>query len=126
MRQAIGRAKKYEQVWFDCRAIAESTKTATWRYIIGASPFSLDMPDVDEIFLNELREIRKARPVAEQFLVSTGSIVEPDTDTAKQIRGSDLEHRKAIYLRDRLDDQLRWYSGKSTSNAKRPNDGTGL
>jgi hypothetical protein len=114
----IGRAKKYEQVWFDCRAIAESSKTATWRYIMGASPFLLSASDVDQLFMTELREIRNARPFAERFLISTGKIGEPDTDTAKQLRESDLEHRKAIYLRERLDDQLQWYTRKSTSNAK--------
>ena len=39
------RAKRYEKVWFDCRAVAESVKTATWRYMMQAPPYERDEGD---------------------------------------------------------------------------------
>ncbi len=34
----ILRVQGYEKIWFDCQAVAESVKTATWRYMMQARP----------------------------------------------------------------------------------------
>ena len=35
----VTHSRRDDKVWFDCRAIAESTKTATWRYMMKTTPF---------------------------------------------------------------------------------------
>ena len=55
----IIKASAWDRKWFDGRAVAESIKTATWRYAMGAKPFGLGMTqkDVDAKFIKELKTI---------------------------------------------------------------------
>src|SRR5437899_6885454 len=57
----LGRERKLDKVWFDSRAVAESAKTAAWRFMMGAPPF-LPQPtsNIEAAFLSELAEIRNA------------------------------------------------------------------
>src|SRR5207253_6523552 len=52
----ILRVKGYDSLWFNTRAIAESAKTATWRYMVAVKPFEYGLPDevCDERFCSEL------------------------------------------------------------------------
>lgn len=68
----IGRSRQDDSAWFDCRAIAESVKTATWRYMMIASPFQNHGVN-DQDFISELQEIRKARPDCQNHLRIQGS-----------------------------------------------------
>ena len=55
------RARQDEKIWFDGRAVAESVKTAAWRFMMKAPPFHANS-GAEELFLAELKEIREARP----------------------------------------------------------------
>lgn len=60
----VGRAKKFERQWFDCRAIAESAKTMAWRYMTRAEPYRVDKAasEIDALFAKELTAVSRARP----------------------------------------------------------------
>lgn len=111
-------ARHYEKTWFDCRAVAESVKTATWRYMMHASRYESPThgSDVDTYFLNNLAEIRRARPGIDEHLAGVASTSVELTDTMRAIRGSPFEARKDFYLRNRLHDQHRWYDSRARAN----------
>lgn len=114
----VARSRNDDKVWFDCRAIAESTKTASWRFMMGAPPFS-EGDSVEERFISELREIREARPhsnkdIAGQIDANASAI----TDFMKEMRGRAFGERKTFYIDCRLRDQKRWYSKKANINAR--------
>src|SRR4051812_37152859 len=55
-----GRERKFDKVWFDGRAVAESVKTLTWRFMMNSKPFiNAETAEVD--FLRELDQVRKWR-----------------------------------------------------------------
>ena len=56
----VSRVRRDNKTWFDCRAIAESTKTATWRFMMKAAPFKEDSI-ARKSFIDQLRRIRKER-----------------------------------------------------------------
>jgi SMODS and SLOG-associating 2TM effector domain 1/SMODS and SLOG-associating 2TM effector domain 3 len=118
------RVQRYEKIWFDCRAVAESVKTATWRYMVQAPPYHTDdsAANVDTEFLKELVEIRKARPGVDVHLIGPDAHTAEISSGMRRIRALPLQERKKIYLEDRLLDQQIWYernTGRNRASAAR-------
>jgi hypothetical protein len=113
----IMRARKDDKVWFDGRAVAESAKTATWRFMMKVPPFHED-DKAEGGFISQLKEIREARPHLIRHIVAAqdadGLSI---TDFMREKRSAPLEDRKAFYISDRLADQRSWYVKKAKLNA---------
>ena len=117
----IGRSRQDDNAWFDCRAIAESVKTATWRYMMIAPPFQ-GLDSIDQHFISELQEIRNARPECQKYLAGISVVSNPAiTDLMREVRGDTFENRKLFYIAQRLCDQKVWYSRNAEMNARRGN-----
>jgi hypothetical protein len=100
-----------QEAWYDGRAAAESVKDLAWRYAMQAEPF-LTSPDADGALVGQLSDtLAEVRGIA---LPAGGP--EQITGWMRQTRALDLEGRRAVYSRDRLDDQHRWYSRKADEN----------
>jgi hypothetical protein len=113
----IGRSRQDDKAWFDCRAIAESVKTVTWRFMMRVPPFESE-DRVGERFVAALREIRQAIPGAEAHLVGAeGADACPITDFMRQARSLPVGERKQFYIENRLRNQKSWYSRKGSVNA---------
>jgi len=41
----IIRAQRYDKIWFDCRAVAESVKTSAWHYMMQTPPYRGDIEE---------------------------------------------------------------------------------
>jgi len=114
----LARSRRDDKTWFDCRAIAESVKTVTWRFMMNVPPFQ-HSGSVDEQFIEELREIRNARPDSGKAIASHINASAPSiTDFMRQIRSSPFAERKQFYIDSRLRDQKLWYSRKANVNAR--------
>ncbi len=113
----VSRVRRYDRVWFDCRAIAESTKTATWRYIMKATPF-MDDSNANQSFVKQLQRIRDARPSSSKDLAqSLNANAQVVPSFMNKIREKSLDERRDLYLKARLRDQKNWYSENSRFNA---------
>lgn len=116
----VGRERKLDKTWFDSRAVAESVKTATWRFMMGSQPFqSQPTRNIDAAFFSELDEIRKARPGMDENLSGRAPNIQPISDYMRTLRQSDFATRKSAYLKDRVADQRDWYSAKAKWNQRR-------
>src|SRR5262249_42627355 len=105
-----------EQTWYKCRALAESVKTMTWRYMMKAAPF--DAADARENFRQHLLEVFKAnRETAEKIATDWAAQVQL-TNQMETVRSKDLEARKAFYLEHRVHDQNSWYVAKAKANSR--------
>ncbi|MCK5509045.1 MAG: DUF4231 domain-containing protein [Desulfobacterales bacterium] len=113
--------KKYEKSWYSTRAVAESVKTATWRYMMKADPFyeAKSIKDVNSIFRGVLDEILKTNNQIGELLGGEVSSSEQITKNMENNRTSDLNVRKAIYLESRIDEQRNWYALKSAENKRK-------
>lgn len=117
--------KKPEQTWYRARALAESVKTITWRYVMGSAPFNdISIKNDEKIstreFLQRLEEIKKVNdfdsiaPIAKPDFVHADAI----TDSMKVVRAYSLVEKKAFYREQRIQDQRIWYATKAESNKK--------
>jgi len=96
--------RRPERAWYDGRARAESVKTLAWRYSVGGAPFSQDSSDPDALFAQRLQDVL--------------GVAEEASEEMKRARGSSLEERRDLYLRERIEDQLRWYTNKTRADER--------
>jgi len=111
---------KPEQGWYQARALAESIKTATWKYMMRAEPFPGEQRDQESRanFRNHLRAILEAnRHIGHRFdgAAATGEQV---TEAMETVRDADLADRVSLYLDKRVNEQRAWYALKSGLNKK--------
>ena len=113
--------KRSEDEWYRARAIAESVKTSTWRFMMKGAPY-LDSTSIEQVkkeFRNLLRSIlTEHKDLAHEF---GGEVSESDQITSKmcEIRRSDLQARIDFYREHRIDEQRGWYARKSAENKRK-------
>ncbi|WP_277014966.1 DUF4231 domain-containing protein [Flavobacterium lindanitolerans] len=115
------KTKKYEDVWYRGRALAESAKTLTWRFMTKSEYFETDLSEeeAERRFTERIKEIR------EEFRDINSSLkaadLRKDIVTSKMltVRNSSLQDRKDFYLKNRIDNQIEWYTSKADSNKTR-------
>lgn len=111
---------KFEDDWYIGRALAESIKSLTWKYMTGGEPFGSDMTieEADKKFINILKDILDDN---RGFLKVTYKDDDGVNITSKmrEIRLSSFQQRKDIYINDRVKDQQKWYKSKSSFNKEK-------
>jgi SMODS and SLOG-associating 2TM effector domain 3/SMODS and SLOG-associating 2TM effector domain 1 len=110
-----------ERTWYGGRAVAESVKTTAWRYAMGADPFpASSIPaEADAAFRNRLVEILKDRKSLNYSVAGDTNAKAQITEHMRFARSQIWEQRKLIYLKDRIQDQRKWYSNKATTSEGR-------
>lgn len=108
----------YKKEWWSGRALAESIKTQAWRYMMKAEPYAQpdsDTPNlkIDQRFTDTLRSLVSQRDIQALALPPGDTTDAAITDQMRQMRMQSLAERKSVYVRDRLEDQERWYGQKA-------------
>jgi hypothetical protein len=116
----VAKQRTDDKEWFDGRAVAESVKTLTWRYMMRLEPFE-DDTTCDQKFIEELDAIREARSGLQFRVGALGEEAEQITPRMREVRQMSVEKRRDLYVKERLDDQAKWYVGKSEDNRRLAN-----
>lgn len=113
-------AMRPDQLWYAGRAVAESIKTITWRYVSRAEPFQGDDASAHTEFRQTLKQIVKQNREVCQSLTThlDGQQLTPMMET---MRSKGLEERRSTYSASRIFDQLTWYAKKTAFNRRRSN-----
>ena len=114
------RSQKFEQSWYDGRAVAESVKTRAWRFMTCSEPYTENLPEAEagSLFLKTLQEVMQERKAFSASLGDDTSLAPQISDKMLVVRRLPLLERKSIYLSQRINDQRKWYSSKSGANKK--------
>lgn len=109
--------KQPQRTWYGMRALAESIKTVSWRYMMRAEPFNVDDATALIHFRQSLSAIFDAnKSISSQATaISSGPQI---TEKMQIIRSLSLEDRINFYEKERVDEQQDWYSRKATTNEK--------
>ena len=109
---------KLQQDWYRCRALAESVKTLTWRYIMRAAPFANEpsLQDARAEFRNQLYRTFDANRATADKINPNWSADDQITDEMDHVRALSLDERKKYYTANRLNDQRTWYMHKAGEN----------
>jgi hypothetical protein len=109
-----------DRLWYDGRAVAESAKTLTWRYLVGGSPFGreeLSDRDAERLLLERFRQI--AGDLRGAHLVPVADLDEQLGPGLRRLRGLPLEERRQLYRRERIGGQQAWYARSARRNERR-------
>jgi len=109
---------KPEQWWYRCRALAESVKTLTWRYVMHAVPFSENDAQARIALRNHLHEIFRENLATANMVTSDWSGNDQITHFMDKVRAMNLQQRMEYYLKHRVDEQRTWYKNKAKANRK--------
>lgn len=109
--------KRPDRDWYAGRAVAESIKTITWRYVCCAEPFQDGDAVARSHFQQKLQAIvNQNRELAKTL---TKHLDEPQiSNRMTALRTKSLEQRKTYYANLRIKDQLTWYAKKSVFNRR--------
>lgn len=108
----------FQGIWYSSRAVAESIKTITWRYVTKSDPFNND-ENVDQQFIDRIEDILKMNHKFKENLRASYSSQKCISSEMSNIRGSILKERMDFYLVNRVEEQRDWYKRKSEFNRKR-------
>lgn len=109
---------KPEQWWYRCRALAESVKTLTWRYMMRAAPFAGKDDEAKIALRDQLHEMFRENVDTAKAITNDWSGNHQITKAMEDVRAMSRDERMAYYLQHRVDEQRGWYSRKSTANRK--------
>lgn len=104
-----------DKFWYAARAVAESIKTMTWRYVSVAEPFDKDDQTARVEFRNKLKGLlEQNRQIASKLIDHLQDA--PISADMDQMRAGSLADRQQRYLDKRIKDQLDWYAKKAKFN----------
>lgn len=106
-----------DQTWYQGRALAESSKTLTWRYAVGGAPFPLGLPaeKADQLFVDRLAELQGDLGGV-PLLPTRAAVI---SDRMRALRAAPLAERAAAYLTGRIENQQSWYADKARFHQRR-------
>ncbi|MDN8003127.1 DUF4231 domain-containing protein [Burkholderia multivorans] len=111
-------AVRPDRLWYAGRAVAESIKTITWRYVCRAEPFDGDDVNARNDFGHTLKQIvEQNRDVCQSLTEHLDG--QQFTRVMEEMRAKPLEDRRATYAASRITDQLTWYAKKAAFNRRR-------
>jgi hypothetical protein len=109
---------RYENTWYRARAVAESIKTSTWRFMMRAEPFADDAGSANDKkeFSKLLRNILEEHKDLSQELAGKLSQGEQISGLMLHTRQQNLSERIETYREHRINEQREWYADKSETN----------
>jgi hypothetical protein len=112
------KATRPEQLWYSGRAVAESVKSMSWRYMMGADPYFIDLSaaEAGKKLISGLTDIARERKQLAPALGGAFFELPQISEAMRAIRSLTLDERKAIYLTDRIKSQRRWYNREASRN----------
>lgn len=109
-----------DRYWYAGRAVAESIKTVTWRYISRAEPFDHDDQIDRSAFALKVRAvIDQNRDVAGKLTTHLDGV--QITVEMERLRAQDEKGRRNFYRDARIVDQQKWYAKKAAYNKRMVN-----
>lgn len=113
--------QKPEDTWYNGRAVAESVKTRTWRWVMKAEPYDNDVTEEQsrKEFLLDLKSILDQNRSLSAHLQSEEITGDAISQQMVDVRNLPFEERLEIYKNERVRNQANWYAKKSLLNKRR-------
>ncbi|MGC8775543.1 MAG: DUF4231 domain-containing protein [Chlorobaculum sp.] len=115
------RVRRPDDIWYNGRAVAESVKTISWRWMMRAEPYE-DCENYEVVstsFIRDLKTILNQNKSLSHVLQSGSALNDPISKKMKEIRALPIPDRLDFYVENRIKDQANWYWHKSKFNKRR-------
>jgi len=110
--------RKFEDSWYQGRALAESCKTLTWRFMTRSELFedSIQLEDAKQKFISRVQELGAEFPELNRIMKAELLNKPVFTQMMLNVRSLSLSDRKDFYIQNRIEDQKTWYAKKASYN----------
>jgi hypothetical protein len=117
---ALTQRERQGRAWIEGRAVAEAAKTSAWRYMTRAEPYrgAAASADVDLALVQDLDEALHNRAGFTAMTGGEDDVAQMITPVMRQVRALSPERRAAVYARDRLAGQQKWYGNAAATNRR--------
>lgn len=112
----IGHSASYDDDWFTGRAVAETTKSIAWRYMMRVPPYEGD--DGDRHFTLDLAALVRRAGQIRQAIDRLPARPQQISATMRHVRSLDLPGRRDVYVARRLLEQADWYGRRGTGHRR--------
>ena len=108
------------ETWYSSRAVAESTKTRAWRWVMRAAPYMEEASQEywSRQFVKDLHDIVEQNKACSKLAKTEITVSNSITESMSAIRNLSNDERFLFYQFYRVDDQAKWYESKSEVNKK--------
>ena len=115
--------QKFENAWYIGRALAESIKSLTWKYMTKGEPFvqSMSLDEADKLLIRAIKEMLDENKEFTNIIFNSDSNSDVITNRMRELRSSCFAIRKATYIEGRVKDQREWYRKKASYNQGKSN-----
>lgn len=114
-----GQLRESRQRWYQARALAESIKTSTWRYLMRADPYDKGTTEeADTLFRKVLSELIKDNQSLGRSIADGSCDGDQVTTSMRQTQQESYAVKKELYHSKRIKDQRAWYQRKAKYNAR--------
>jgi hypothetical protein len=115
------RYQKFEKFWYEGRALAESVKTLTWRFMTKSESFETEDSTLHKVFINRITEVKDEFSELIPEMNSQKLNLPSITEKMLLVRKSSLSDRIKFYRDNRIQNQIDWYGSKATLNKRLSN-----
>jgi TRPM family ion channel/conflict system pore-forming effector with SLATT domain len=112
----LERSSSYDDDWFHGRAIAETVKSLSWRYMMRVPPF--DGRDAEEQMTTELATMLDSAAGIRQAVDQLPAQAEQISPSMREVRERAYGDRRDFYIERRLLEQARWYRQRSARHRR--------
>jgi len=109
---------RINQHWYRFRAVAESVKSMTWRFMMAAEPYHEPDEAALSQFSTDIRTILNANDMVRERLTAKPVTYDLASDVALTARTKSVEEKLSLYRKFRIDDQLEWYKRRTRANTR--------
>lgn len=115
--------RRWERIWYAGRAVAESAKSLTWKFVCAADPFpsSMSYQDALELFTTSLRELLNENKHLAPLLAGPDATGQQVTSYMEDLRNAAIGVKRDVYLSQRVVEQQTWYLRKSADHRNKRN-----
>jgi SMODS and SLOG-associating 2TM effector domain 1/SMODS and SLOG-associating 2TM effector domain 3 len=109
--------KSFMKGWQNTRFIAESVLTNAWLFSFKIGIYNTDEKKAKSLFIDTADEI-KSKVDIKSFYAYYDPELPHIADWMEEYFNKTIPEKKAIYIKYRLDDQIRWYTRKAQFNGR--------
>jgi len=110
--------RRDDRNWYSARAVAESVKTRSWRYMMRTEPYQNGSGEARNCFLADLKEILEENINVTKRLDNESAVRDLISGPMEEIRALAMQDRLTFYIKHRVEEQRDWYQRKAKANRR--------
>ncbi|VVB96338.1 Uncharacterised protein [uncultured archaeon] len=116
--QLYASKKQYERKWFAFRAVAESIKSLAWQYAMACGDFN-KAKDANKLLIQRIKDVKEIFQINPYPKTISIGVLDEIKSSMVEARKIEWQDKRDIYIIERLEDQITWYTNKAKNNRQR-------